>query len=167
MHTSHLCTSNCHQMDVIIILMTHVKILPATTLTNLYNHQPISRQGKKLRQIVDDRYTARVLLGLSQTYKNDLGENFDVQTSATICQNGNVPCSIKGSSNLTGCDDTNISNDGGSNEDENYLNNADGTTMGADQSTTTKRARRRGKYTPQEREKIRYFKPILGSIGTS
>ena len=132
---------------------------------SITNQYPCTKwQGKKLRQIVDDRYTARVLLGLSQTYKNNLGENFDVQTSATICQNGNAPCSGNGSSTLNGCDETNISNDGGSNEDENYLNNAVGTTMGADQSTTTKRARRRGKYTPQEREKIRYLEPNLNSI---
>lgn len=111
-----------------------------------------------MRQIVDDRYTARVLLGLSQTYKNNLGENFDVQTSATICQNGFAPRADNGVPTQNGCDATFVPLQGGSIDDENDADNADGTTMGADQNTTTKRVRRRGKYTPQEREKIRLVK---------
>ena len=96
-----------------------------------------------------------MLLGLSQTYKNNLGENFDVQTSATICQNGYVSRLEKGGLAQNGRDETYAPHEGGANEDENDADNADGIPMGADQSTTTKRVRRRGKYTPQEREKIR------------
>ena len=99
-----------------------------------------------------------MLLGLSQTYKNNLGENFDVQTSATICQNGFAPRADNRDPTQNECDATFVPRQGGSIDDENDADNADGTTMGADQNKTTKRVRRRGKYTPQEREKIRLGK---------
>lgn len=108
-------------------------------------------QGKKLRQIVDDRYTASVLLGLSQTFQNSMGENHNILSSANVCNamnscpnaNANSARRLTVASNLSGSEpDSNVPHD---NTDENSKQNG-----------TTKRVRRRGKYTPQERERIRY-----------
>jgi hypothetical protein len=103
-----------------------------------------------LRQIVDDRYTASVLLGLSQTFQNSMGENHNILSSANVC-NAMDSCPNTASNNarrLTAASpllgrepDSSVPHD---NTDENSKQNG-----------ITKRVRRRGKYTPQERERIR------------
>jgi len=47
----------------------------------------LQKEGTRLRQIVDERYTASVLLGLSQTFKDSSGENHTVLSAASICEN--------------------------------------------------------------------------------
>jgi hypothetical protein len=86
-------------------------------------------QGTRLRQVVDDRYTASVLLGLSQTFQDSAGENHNILSSSNICQNAYATALAE--------------------------NNWFGDNTIAGTPTAPKRIRRRGKYTPQERERIR------------
>ena len=102
-----------------------------------YNHLAIQHwhhscaflQGIRLRQIVDDRYTASVLLGLSQTFQDSAGENHNILSSVNICRNAYAIALAE--------------------------NNWFGESASAGTPTVPKRIRRRGKYTPQERERIR------------
>ena len=107
----------------------------------------LSYQGSKLRQIVDDRYTASVLLGLSQTFQNSLGENHNILSSANVCRRASDNSSVTVSTPGLNCNETNY---GG-----NYVSETAQDT--SDPVVVTKRVRRRGKYTPQERERIRFI----------
>ena len=82
-------------------------------------------ESNLLRQMIDERFTACALLGLSQQTNQD-GESIPIMSSATIC---------KKSTNHNG-DDV-----------------ADN--MNSENASPIRRARRRGKYSPQERERIR------------
>jgi hypothetical protein len=77
---------------------------------------------------VDERHTASVLLGLSKIFQDSSGENHDIMSSSTICDNAYAIALA---------------------DDILFKNAPTGT------PTALKRIRRRGKYTPQEREKIR------------
>lgn len=113
-------------------------------------------QGKKLRQIVDERYTASVLLGLSQTFQNSLGENLDIQSSANICSGASLSCenhaaNAAGRSFQRCPPGTQLGSDSNPQDvDAKHVMDSNGIPC-----PTVKRVRRRGKYTPQERERIR------------
>jgi hypothetical protein len=79
--------------------------------------------------MVDERYTASVLLGLSQTYQDSSGEKIALKSSVMICNNAYA--SALAENNWFGDNSTS--------------------------PTVPKRIRRRGKYSPQERERIRYL----------
>ena len=88
----------------------------------------ICAQGLRLRQMVDERYTASVLLGMScQTYQDLSGEPIALKSSHMICNNAYA----------TAMADNNWFGENGSSP------------------SGQKRIRRRGKYSPQERERIR------------
>ena len=89
----------------------------------------LQSESNKLRQIIDDRFTACALLGLSQQ-TNQAGENIPILSSATICKKTDFE-------NIDSSESFNI-------EDTSPT-----------KSPTNKRVRRRGKYSPQERERIR------------
>ena len=82
-------------------------------------------ESNLLRQMIDERFTACALLGLSQQTNQD-GESIPIMSSVTIC---------KKSTNHNG-------NDAADN-------------MNSENASPIRRARRRGKYSPQERERIR------------
>ena len=88
-------------------------------------------EGSRLRLMVDERYTASVLLGMTQTVADAGGERVPIKSSASICQNAYAVAMAE--------------------------NSIFGDTAAA--STTSpqepKRVRRRGKYSPQERERLR------------
>ena len=114
-------------------------------------------QGKKLRQIVDERYTASVLLGLSQTFQNSLGEDLDIRSSVAICSGAASLC-VNPVANSVGRGFQHFPPGTQPGSESNPIDDADEKyTMDSNdaQCPTTKRVRRRGKYTPQEREKIR------------
>jgi len=90
----------------------------------------LQSESNQLRQIIDDRFTACALLGLSQQ-TNQAGENIPILSSASICKKPNFDF-IDNSDNI-------------------HIENASPSTK----SPTNKRVRRRGKYSPQERERIR------------
>ena len=80
--------------------------------------------------MVDERYTAGVLLGMTQVEDDQDGSKVPIKSSANICSNSYV-------STLA---------------ENKWL----GENLGAISPQVSKRVRRRGKYTPQERENIRY-----------
>jgi len=82
-------------------------------------------ESNLLRQMIDERFTACALLGLSQQTNQD-GESIPIMSSATICKKS--------------------TNHNGSDVAEN---------MNSENASPIRRARRRGKYSPQERERIR------------
>jgi hypothetical protein len=83
--------------------------------------------------MVDERYTASVLLGMTQTIEDSAGERIPIKSSATICQNAYAIAMAE--NNLFG-------------------DNATATAAGSSPQEP-KRVRRRGKYSPQERERLR------------
>ena len=90
----------------------------------------------KLRQLVDERYTVSSLLGLSRTSTDKAGESIKLLSSSGICSNvyENVL-----SENMW--------------MKESSTNASTNTELSPEYSN--KRVRRSGKYTPQERERIR------------
>lgn len=89
-----------------------------------------------MRQLVDERYTASALLGLNQAVDDESGGTIILQTSANLCS---VPY-------------TEVLAD--------YKWAAEEPQNG-ELSNSIKRVRRRGKYTPQERERIRLITIII------
>ena len=94
---------------------------------------PFLPQGNRLRLMVDERYTASVLLGMTQTIEDSAGERIPIKSSATICQNAYAVAMAE--NNLFG-------------------DHATATAAGSSPQEP-KRVRRRGKYSPQERERLR------------
>lgn len=90
----------------------------------------LQSESNQLRQIIDDRFTACALLGLSQE-TNQAGEKIPILSSATICKKSNFDI-------IDSSDSLNIDH-----------------LSPSTKSPTNKRVRRRGKYSPQERERIR------------
>jgi len=83
-------------------------------------------ESNLLRQMIDERFTACALLGLSQQTNQD-GESIPIMSSATICKKSAL--------------------------NHNASDVADN--MNSENASPIRRARRRGKYSPQERERIR------------
>lgn len=93
----------------------------------------------RLRQIIDERYTASSLLGLSRTPQNAGGRRspdnkLQIEPSSSIC--GNYYETVI--------------------NENSWLKDSNGVPYNQN-IPTTKRVRRSGKYTPEEREVIRYF----------
>ena len=82
-------------------------------------------ESNLLRQMIDERFTACALLGLSQQTNQD-GESIPILSSATVCKKSSLD-----------------------------FTSSDIADMNVDIASPIRRARRRGKYSPQERERIR------------
>jgi hypothetical protein len=80
--------------------------------------------------MVEERYTASVLLGMSQTtYDEASGEKITIKAPTSICGNAYAEATAENG----------------------WFNEGSGVAT----SPTQKRVRRRGRYSPQERERIR------------
>ena len=107
----------------------------------------LKADGDKLRQLVDERYTASLLLGLSQTQVSS-GKSIELKPSKTIC--GHAYLEIVNNPNWFGGDETALPTT------ISTSNHANGDSMnGHDNNNNDKKNRKRSKFSPQERERIR------------
>lgn len=107
-----------------------------------------------------------MLLGLSQTFKNSLGENLNIQSSANICSGASLSAENHAANsagrNFQRCPPgTQSGSDSNPQEDSEAKNIMNSNSV---PGATIKRVRRRGKYTPQERERIRSVVILISDI---
>lgn len=88
-------------------------------------------QGTRLRQLIDERYTASSLLGLSQALSKRDPDQVQLKPSSSVCENYYAEVMTE----------------------NNWVRDSNGAPLHS--STGVKRVRRSGKYTQQERETIR------------
>jgi len=101
-----------------------------------YRIGELKTDGDRLRQMVDERYTASVLLGMSRTIVTQgdgTNEEIEIQSSKSIC--GNAYADLMANPR--------------------WYSGADGDNMSSSASTDATQKKRRSKYSPQERDKIR------------
>lgn len=111
------------------------------------NHQPLLHavfQGIKLRQLIDERYTASSLLNLSQSVNDD-----------THHQAGDVAVTLMPSTSICKNFYADVLAENGFLRDG-FMGSSPSMNSIPLSAGPTKRVRRSGKYSPQERDRIRY-----------
>lgn len=123
--------------------------------------------------MVDERYISSSLLGLRQLSSEKTGDVVTFKLSSSLCND--YYASVHSTDNNIIINDNNNNNSSSSNYSVNNINNSSInmtssssnnnlekmsssiSLLGGSKSDVTKRIRRTGKYTPQEREITRYF----------